>query len=213
MKKEQTNEKKEEKTTKTNIILRVIKKIKPSTLIIAIMLLMFNSYAWFIYATKVSVGFNAHVTSWNIEFETGEGESTTNIIIDLERIYPGMENFEKEVTVHNKGETTATLSYDIESIKILGGIYAVGDDYSSADLENMVKNNYPFKFDVEINDADLVTGVGNGSFKITLEWPFESGDDELDTYWGKKSYEYHALHPTEKSLQIKLRLTATQAGT
>ena len=88
---------KKQKANKKNVILAIIKKIKPSTLIIAILLLMFNSYAWFIYATKVEVGFTAHVTSWNVEFDVGQGEeSSTNIVIDLERIYPGMEDYEKE---------------------------------------------------------------------------------------------------------------------
>lgn len=52
------------------------------------MLLIFNTYAWFLYATEVSTSFTAHVTSWNVDFTNENGESITEIIIDVERIYP-----------------------------------------------------------------------------------------------------------------------------
>lgn len=174
------------------------------------MLLSFNTYAWFVYATRVSTSITAHVSSWNIEFAAGDGETITNIEIDLERIYPGMEDYVQEITVHNEGETPATLSYEFESIEILGEVYEVNENYSSEDLQNKIEQDYPFKILIEKDDGGLSDATGNGSFKITVYWPFESGDDELDTYWGNKAYEYYSLNPGETSLLIKLRLIATQ---
>ena len=52
------------------------------TLIILVVLLAFNSYAWFVFATKVSGGLTAHVTSWNITFQIGDDETITNVEID-----------------------------------------------------------------------------------------------------------------------------------
>ena len=203
---------KKQKANKKNVILAIIKKIKPSTLIIAILLLTFNSYAWFIYATKVEVGFTAHVTSWNVEFDVGQGEeSSTNIVIDLERIYPGMEDYEKEIIVNNRGEVSAYLTYEISSIKVLGSVYEKGENVTSNDLENILRNNYPFQFNIIKEDSNLVSGTGTGSFKIMLSWPFESGNDELDTYWGNKAYEYYSLFPRQKSIEINLTLIANQS--
>ena len=96
-------------------IVKIIKKIKIKNIIILILLLIFNTYAWFVYATKVSSGLSVHVSSWNVEFSTGDNETTTNIVIEVERVYPGMDTFEKNITVKNKGEIKAELEYNILS--------------------------------------------------------------------------------------------------
>ena len=56
----------------------------------------------------------------------------------------------------------------------------------------------------------MAEGNGNGSFKITVEWPFESGNDENDTLWGNKAYEYYSVNPNEQSIALNLTLIATQ---
>lgn len=189
----------------------VLKKVKVKHLVILVLLLIFNTYAWFIYATQVSTSISAHVTSWNIEFVTGDEEIVTNIEIDIDRIYPGMENYEKVIEVHNKGEAKAKLSYEFLSFEILGETYEVGDNFTSEDLENKIEQEYPFKINVEISNDNITETNGKGKFKITVSWPYESGDDELDTYWGNKAYEYYSLNPGQKSLLIKMNLIATQA--
>lgn len=193
-------------------ICKALKKIKLKNLIILLLLLVFNTYAWFIYASKVSMGITASVSSWNVEFVSDAGETVTNIDVDVERIYPGMETFEKKVEVHNKGETAATLSYEIKSLKIMDDLYETTGDsgLTSDDIENKIEQEYPFKILIEKDDAGLAVENGIGSFTIKVEWPYESGDDELDTTWGNKAYEYYSLNPGEKSIEMKLELVATQ---
>ncbi len=159
----------------------------------------------------MATSITAHVTSWNIDFVTGDGEIITNIEIDLDRIFPGMDNYEKIVEVHNRGEAPARLTYEMESIEILGERFAVGEGYTSEDLENKINHDYPFKIVIEIDSTELSEENGRGTFKIRVEWPYESGNDELDTYWGKKAYEYYSLNPGEKSLLVNLKLIASQA--
>ena len=193
-------------------ICKALKKIKLKNLVILLLLLVFNTYAWFIYASKVSMGITASVSSWNVEFVSDAGETVTNIDVDVERIYPGMETFEKKVEVHNKGETAATLSYEIKSLKIMDDLYETTGDsgLTSDDIENKIEQEYPFKILIEKDDAGLAVENGIGSFTIKVEWPYESGDDELDTTWGNKAYEYYSLNPGEKSIEMKLELVATQ---
>ena len=81
------------------MIVKILKKIKIRNILILILLLIFNTYAWFVYATKVSSSMSVHVSSWNVEFSIGEDETVTNILIEVERVYPGMETFEKKVSV------------------------------------------------------------------------------------------------------------------
>ena len=193
-----------------NNVIKILKKIKLRNIIILIILLMFNTYAWFIYATKVDTSLSVHVSSWNVEFVSLGGESIKDLVIEVERIYPGMETFEKTIEVRNTGETKASLRYEMQSLKIMGETFQVSDTLTSEELENQIKETYPFKITVQKDDTGFVEGTGNGSFKIKIEWPFESGKDYVDTYWGNKAYEYYSLNPGEKSIELKLKLIATQ---
>ena len=191
-------------------IVKIIKIIKIKNIVILILILAFNTYAWFIYATRVSSSLTVHISSWNVQFSIGEEETVTNILIEVERIFPGMEPFEKHIEVKNKGEIKAILDYEIKSLKVMDEFYEIADDMSSEDLENKMKTDYPFEINVASNDTELAAGTGTGSFTITVNWPFESGDDELDTLWGNKAYEFYSLNPDAKSIEIGLTLIAQQ---
>lgn len=191
-------------------IVRILKKVKIKNIIILILLLTFNAYAWFIYATRVSSSLSVHISSWNVEFSVGEEETVTNILIEVERVYPGMETYEKNVTVKNKGEIKAELGYEIRKLKVMDESYTVGENITMEQLENKIKTDYPFKINVIKDDTLLKEGTGDGLFTVTVEWPFESGNDELDTLWGNKAYEYYSLNPGEKSILIEITLTAEQ---
>ena len=192
--------------------IKILKKIKIKNMLILILLLMFNTYAWFIYATRVATDITAHVSSWNVEFVGSEGEITTNLLVTIGRIYPGMDRFEKIVEVHNKGETKAVLGYEIEEFKVMGETFTVDETNgpTTQDIVDKMNTEYPFKIKIEKDDTLLSEGTGNGTFTISLEWDFESGDDEADTNWGNRAYEFYSLHPGENSIEIKMTLMATQ---
>lgn len=191
-------------------IVRILKKIKIKNIVILILLLTFNAYAWFIYATRVSSSLSVHVSSWNVEFSVGEDETVTEILIEVERIFPGMETYEKTITVKNKGEIRAQLGYEVRGLKIMDESYKVGENITMEELENKIKTDYPFKINIVKEDSSLQQGTGEGTITVTVEWPFESGDDQLDTLWGNKAYEYYSLNPGEKSILIDVVLTAQQ---
>lgn len=191
-------------------IVKIIKTIKIRNILFLILLLIFNTYAWFIYATRVSSSLSAHVSSWNVEFSTGEQETTTNVVIEIDRIYPGMETEERNITVKNKGEIKAELDYEIVSLKFLDESYRLGGSLTSEELQRKMSEDYPFKVNITKDDTELFQGIGPGLFSVTVEWPFESGDDELDTLWGNKAYEYYSVHPGEKSVEIEITLIAQQ---
>lgn len=191
------------------LIIRIIKKVKLRTLILLIILLSFNSYAWFIYATKVSGGMNAHITSWNVKFKAGEEEITTNVVFDVEKIYPGMEDQIKTLTAYNEGEMVAQLSYDIKSIRILDTTYTATEDFTTSQIEENLQT-YPFKLTFTIDNSNLNSENGSSDFVILLRWDFESGDDALDTAWGERAYEYNRTHPGESSIHAEIEVRATQ---
>lgn len=193
-------------------VIKILKKIKLRNIIILILLLVFNTYAWFIYATRVDTNLSVHVSSWDIEFISGEEEITTDIKIELDKIFPGMATFEKTIEVHNKGETKAYLSYELKSLEIMGETFVVDEEngMTSSELEEKMQNEYPFKILVNAKGTGVLEQNGSGSFNISVSWPFESGNDALDTLWGNKSYEFQEKNPNAKSIVLKLTLIAVQ---
>lgn len=194
-------------------LVKIIKKVKIKNIIILILLLIFNTYAWFIYATRVSSSLSVHVSSWNVEFSVGENETVTNIKIEVERIHPGMETYERNITVRNNGEIKAKLEYEIIALKVMDEYYKIGENITAEELENKINTEYPFKIRLIKEDEQLKIGTGTGLFQVVVEWPFESGNDELDTQWGNKAYEYYALNPEAKSIEIEIKLIAEQIET
>ena len=192
------------------LFIKILKKIKIRSLVILILLLGFNTYAWFIYATRVASDISVHISSWNVEFSVGENGNVTNLIIDVERIYPGMKNEEKVVTVKNTGEIKAELEYQLYSLKVVDDYYKVGENITDEEILNKINKEYPIKINVTKDDTLLSQGLGNGEFKVTVEWPFESGNDELDTLWGNKAYEYYSKNSEGKSIEIEITLIAQQ---
>ena len=57
---------------------KIIKKVKFKTLFLLMITLASNSFAWFIYTTKVSSNISAKVREWNVSFDVnGENVETT----------------------------------------------------------------------------------------------------------------------------------------
>lgn len=191
------------------LIIRIIKTVKLKTLILLIVLLSFNSYAWFIYATKVSSGMNAHITSWNVKFKAGDEDITTNVVFDVDKIYPGMEDQTKTLTAYNEGEMIAQLSYDIKQIRILDTTYTASETLTSEEIESLLAD-YPFKLTFTIDNSNLNAENGSATFIIMLKWDFESGDDALDTAWGERAYEYNKNYPSSPSIHAEVEVRATQ---
>ena len=54
------------KTTKRR---KILKKVRLKTLFLLAITLASNSFAWFIYTTKVSSNISAKVREWNVTFE------------------------------------------------------------------------------------------------------------------------------------------------
>lgn len=193
-------------------LVKILKKIKLRNIIILILLLVFNTYAWFIYATRVDTSLSVHVSSWDIEFVSGNEEITTDIEIEVDKIFPGMTPFEKNIEVHNKGETKAYLTYELKSLEIMGETFAVNEEngMTSDELEEKIRNEYPFKILINASGTGILEQNGSGNFNIGVNWLFESGNDQLDTYWGNKAYEFQEQNPDKKSIILKLELIATQ---
>ncbi len=196
--------------------------IKPSRLILLIVLIASNTFAWFIYATRVSTGVDVHVKGWNVTFEAGENEITNEVSIDIEDVYPGMDDYEYSISAFNNSEVSATFSYVILQARILDDVYvsqeqrtALGqqiqqDDMTSAEIQEMLEDDFPFSITIDITDASLSTGNDQEDFELEVTWPYESNQDALDTQWGIAAYDFKEDNPTLPSITITVKLIITQ---
>lgn len=189
-------------------ILFLKKRLRRRTLFFLILTLMANTFAWFIYSNKVSNNITTGVKSWKINFKQDGVDIVNNVEFKIDSIYPGMPDYTNSLSITNIGETAANISYEVEEIKILDEFYN-SDMYSSTDLINRLKDNYPFKMNFSINNQEIGTGQ-TSEFTFSLVWPYESGHDEADTYWGKKSASFKEQYPDKEQIAIKVKIIAGQ---
>ena len=189
-------------------ILFLKKRLRRRTLFFLILTLMANTFAWFIYSNKVSNNITTGVKSWKINFKQDGVDIVNNVEFKIDSIYPGMSDYTNSLSITNIGETAANISYEVEEIKILDEFYN-SDMYSPTDLINRLKDNYPFKMNFSINNQEVGTGQ-TSEFTFSLVWPYESGHDEADTYWGKKSASFKEQYPDKEQIAIKVKIIAGQ---
>lgn len=184
------------------------KRIRRRTIFFLIFALMANTFAWFIYTNKVDNNLTTGVRSWKINFNQNGTEISDHVEFNIDKIYPGMPNYSDSFSINNDGETTALLTFELNSIKIMDETYT-DDNYTSDELLEILNNNYPFKITFSSTSTEISNGE-KSEFSVNLVWPYESGDDEADTYWGKKSATFSESNPDENQIEIKATITATQ---
>ena len=179
--------------------------------------------AWFVYSGLSSVATEVSVKAWYIELEKGGEVVSNNIVISLDDIYPGMETLEEEIKIKNYGDSNAQVKYEITSIRILdddADNYVVGDTVTSQYVEDRIAHEYPFHINIDLSKNYILAQTDEATFKVSISWPLDSGDDELDSLWGTKAYKFkmkeQELKTADESYQIRasikldIKLTAEQ---
>lgn len=235
--KEKSEEKpKRKKKIKTSKIKKRLKSgLQIKTVLLLLLTLLINTYAWFIYVSTVSTGIDMHVKNW--EFELSSSDQDQEFTLVVEQIYPGMPTATKTIQAKNNGETDAELVCEVNRIQLLDEVYNLGDEYTledgttgtytTNDLLEKLLNEYPFKVQIFINgnqftgeNSEIIQTGESTQILLQVQWDYESGTvtdgiaegDELDTYWGMKSYEYmnDTANPEKYSVQIDLTIKAVQ---
>lgn len=204
------NNSKKRKVTFLELLKIIKKRMRLSTLLLLAVTIASNSFAWFIYATRVKSTINAHIEAWDIKFRADENDISENITFNVSDMYPGMPTYTESLTCYNYGEQEATITYEIVSAKILGTLYSVDESLSSRVLLNRLENNYPFKIRFSLSSDLISANYGRSTFTMTVEWPYESGNDALDTEWGERAYSYHQSHSSEPSIVLRVNVIAVQ---
>ena len=215
------NKKKKKKT----LLQIILKRVKIRHFIILALLLVVNTLAWFIFIDTVNNKVDVRVKSWRIDFTEGDRPVTELVNITVSDVMPGMDEYNHTVSAYNYSEVNATVDYKILEARIMDEEYVTiegknersipldGDELSSSELISRLATNYPFTITFSIDSQFLESENGSANFTVYIEWPFESGNDTWDTYWGIKAYDYHSSHPDSPSIELTVKLIIQQSST
>ena len=65
----------------------------------------------------------------------------------------------------------------------------VNSNNNSLYIEDKISHDYPFHVNINI-DKNYVTAGGETKFDISVSWPLDSDNDQLDSTWGKEAYDF-----------------------
>ena len=214
------------KKSNFKVVLKVIKKkVKLRYLLLLIVLLVSNTFAWFIYNTQVDNKIDVHVRAWRIVLTKEDSQISDYVTFNVQNVYPGMTDYTDSLKVYNQGEVGATLRYTIMSANILGTEYiskegraekgenAVDTDLSSSDLEQKLASDYPFKISFKMGKDILAAEEDETTYTLTVTWAYESGDDAMDTYYGNLAYDYIHNNPNTSCITLKVKIDIAQENT
>ncbi len=170
-----------------------IKALNLRTVIMLIVLLAFNSFAWFIYASQVNTSLSVHVAGWNVQFD--QDTTSTPFIMSVASAYPGMTTFSQSLNMSNGGEVDAHLSFTIIRARVGTTVYDTETQpgVTSASIIQALANDYPFKIQFTLaGGEDGILSVGeNATFAGSVSWGLDDNDDDVDTYWGELASKFY----------------------
>ena len=201
------------KVTLLDILKIMFKRVRIRTLIFLVITSSATSFAWFIYNTKVTTGITAHIESWNILFTNSDNEVSQYINLTIPNLYPGMDTYMDTIDIANLGERSATVDYEVLSVRLLNTTYTAEGNITSDDLIDMLATDYPFHIVFSLANSTIDASHGTTTFTLTTTWPYESGNDTADTYWGNLAYSYLDTNPGSPCVAITVRISAYQSTT
>ncbi len=145
--------------------------------------------AWFAYSGIAKVSTEIEVKSWLIEFEKNKETVSNDIVISLSEVYPGMETLHETIKIKNRGDSNAQLSASVISARILDEEISVENIEPNLILDKL-SHDYPFSVNMSLDDNFILAKGEESAFNVSISWPLDSDNDELDSEWGNLAYQF-----------------------
>ena len=164
------------------------KRMLLRSFLFALFLIGVNIFAWFTYVSKAGLQLEGNISSWDVEFNAN-GKPTTKVDFYVSDMKPGMLDYSQKVIIHNLGEVSADVSYDIASLSI------IGRDVDVSNKDEIIRrliSFYPFSVNLNI-DSVIIQPQGYTNFSASLSWDYENQEkfyqlDSLYDYNGEFNY-------------------------
>lgn len=203
---------------------KIYLKLNLMSIVFLIVSLISVTLAWFAYSGLVDVDTEIDVKAWNIKIEKDGQQVSNEIVISLDDIYPGMDPVTEDINIKNLGDSDASVKYEIKSARLLGEtkdeFVVDGVNVTSQYVEDLLSHEYPFHININLSKKYALTKTGESKFSVSVSWPLDSDNDELDSLWGKAAYDFEEYQSSMKessgeyqikpSIQIVIGLTAEQ---
>lgn len=164
------------------------KRLLLRSFLFALFLIGVNIFAWFTYVSKAGLQLEGNISSWDVEFNAN-GKPTTKVDFYVSDMKPGMLDYSQKVIIHNLGEVSADVSYDIASLSIMGRDV---DASNKDEIIRRLNSFYPFSVNLNI-DSVIIQPQGYTNFSASLSWDYEIQEkfyqlDSLYDYNGEFNY-------------------------
>lgn len=164
------------------------KRMLLRSFLFALFLIGVNIFAWFTYVSKAGLQLEGNISSWDVEFNAN-GKPTTKVDFYVSDMKPGMLDYSQKVIIHNLGEVSADVSYEIASLSIMGRDV---DASNKDEIIRRLNSFYPFSVNLNI-DSVIIQPQGYTNFSASLSWDYENQEkfyqlDSLYDYNGEFNY-------------------------
>jgi hypothetical protein len=204
---------------------RIYWKVNLASIFFIVLSFVSVTLAWFAYSGLSNLSTEMGVKAWNIELNKNGEQLSSDMVISLTEIYPGMETITEIVNIRNLGDSDAQIKYSIVSARILDNPddnFVVNETTTikSEYVEDVLSHNYPFHININLSKKYLLAKGDEASFEVSISWPLDSESDEIDSLWGNAAYQFQKEEEEKKkedenyqirpAIQIVLVLTAEQ---
>ena len=178
---------------------KYLKKIYIVPIVFIATSFIFTTFAWFAYSGLRSVSTEMDVKTWHIELTKSNETINNNIVITLDDVYPGMETVDEIISIQNQGDSDAKLSYKIVSSRILDSEINGEELQNNQMLVDSLSHEYPFHLNIDLSKRYISAGGDASTFEVSISWPLDSGNDELDSLWGTNAYNFQTGERARKA--------------
>ena len=198
-------------------------KVSLMSIVFSIVSLISVTLAWFVYSGMNKASLDVNVKAWYIELEKNGNKVSNQIVISLDDVYPGMATYSEKIKIKNKGDSDASVKYSLDAVRIFDQDKTINENTTASQLlslEDELSQGYPFHINMSLDKNFARTNNDETVFNISISWPLDSGNDELDGYWGNQAYTFQNSEKELKenddsysirpSIKIVVNLTAEQ---
>ena len=139
------------------------KKLIKLSLLVLVLGITINAFAWLSSNNEATVDTEADVSSWIVRFTDEEDVEVKDVTYNI-WMKPGMDTYKKTITATNEGTTNATVTPELTSLTILGR----NIDITEANYQD----KFPFTFELNTTPITLAAG-GSTNLDFEVNWEFE----------------------------------------